>query len=161
MQVNEAMSTEVRIANPSHPIRDAARMMAQIDAGILPVGENDRLVGMITDRDIAIRAVGAGKGPDTSIGEVMSKEVKYCFEDDELDEVAQNMADIKVRRLPVLDRDKRLVGIVSLADIALTDGASNAGSALCGISEPGGEHSQQMNERASRSAGSQRARGAR
>jgi predicted transcriptional regulator len=135
-------------------------MMAQIDAGILPVGENDRLVGMITDRDIAIRAVGAGKGPDTPIREVMSQEVKYCYENDELFEVAQNMADIKVRRLPVLDRDKRLVGIVSLADIALTDGASNAGSALCGISEPGGEHSQQMDERASRSVGSRRARGA-
>jgi CBS domain-containing protein len=162
MQVNEAMSTDVRMANPNQPIRDAARMMAQIDAGILPVGEDDRLVGMITDRDIAIRAVGAGKGPDTPIREVMSKEVKYCFEDDELDEVAENMADIKVRRLPVLDRDKRLVGILSLADIALTDGAGNAGSALCGISEPGGDHSQQMSDsgRAGRSAGSQRMRGA-
>jgi CBS domain-containing protein len=162
MQVNEAMSTDVKIANPSQPIRDAARMMAQIDAGLLPVGEGDRLVGMITDRDIAIRAVGAGKGPDTPIREVMSKEVKYCFEDDEVDEVAQNMADIKVRRLPVLDRDKRLVGIVSLADIALTDGAGNAGSALCGISEPGGEHSQMSDSgRAGRSAGSGHARGAR
>ena len=163
MQVNEAMTTDVKIANPNQPIRDAARMMAQIDAGILPVGDNDRLVGMITDRDIAVRAVGAGRGPDTPIREVMSKEVKYCYEDDELFEVAQNMADIKVRRLPVLDRDKRLVGIVSLADIALTDGAGNAGSALCGICEPGGEHSQQMSdsERASRGAGSQGARSAR
>ena len=68
----------------------------------------------------------------------------YCFEDDELDDVVQNMADIKVRRLPVLDHDKRLVGILSLGDIALTDGAGNAGSALCAISEPGGEHSQSM-----------------
>jgi CBS domain-containing protein len=164
MRVNEAMSTDVKIANPNQPIRDAARMMAQIDAGILPVGENDRLVGMITDRDIAIRAVGADKGPDTPVREVMSGEVKYCYEDDELFEVAQNMADIKVRRLPVLDHDKRLVGIVSLGDIALTDGAGDAGSALCGISEPGGEHSQQMsdNERASRGTGSRRrARGAR
>jgi CBS domain-containing protein len=157
------MTTDVKIANPNQPIRDAARMMAQLDAGILPVGDNDRLVGMITDRDIAVRAVGAGKGPDTPIREIMSKEVKYCFEDDDLDEVAQNMADIKVRRLPVLDRDKRLVGILSLADIALTDGAGSVGSALCGISEPGGEHSQQMSDsgRASRGAGSQRARGAR
>jgi CBS domain-containing protein len=157
MQVNEAMSTDVTIANPNQPIRDAARMMAQIDAGILPVGENDRLVGMITDRDIAIRAVGAGKGPDTPVREVMSKEVKYCYEDDELFEVAQNMADIKVRRLPVLDHDKRLVGIVSLGDIALTDGGGEAGSALCGISEPGGEHSQASD---GGRAGSQRMRGA-
>ena len=91
MQVNEAMTTDVKIANPNQPIRDAARMMAQLDAGILPVGDNDRLVGMITDRDIAVRAVGAGKGPDTPIREIMSKEVKYCFEDDDLGEVAQNI----------------------------------------------------------------------
>jgi CBS domain-containing protein len=141
MQVSEAMSGDVQIADPNQPIRDAARLMAQIDAGVLPVGENDRLVGMITDRDIAIRAVGAGKGPATPVRDIMSEDVKYCFEDDDLDEVAQNMADIKVRRLPVLNRDKRLVGILSLGDIALTDGPRSAGNALCGISEPGGEHS--------------------
>jgi CBS domain-containing protein len=132
MQVSEAMTSDVKIANPNQTIREAARLMAQIDAGVLPVGENDRLVGMI-------------KGPQTPIRDVMSKEVMYCFEDDELDDVVQNMADIKVRRLPVLDRNKRLVGILSLGDIALTDGAGSAGSALCGISEPGGEHSQSMN----------------
>src|SRR5262249_47662166 len=82
----------------------------------------------------------ADKGPQTPIREVMSKDVMYCFDDDELDDIVQNMADIKVRRLPVLDRDKRLVGILSLGDIALTEGAGSAGSALCGISEPGGEH---------------------
>jgi CBS domain-containing protein len=142
MQVSEAMSSDVKIASPDQSIRDAARMMAQLDCGSLPVGENDRLVGMITDRDIAVRAVAAGKSPNTAVHEIMSSEVKYCFEDDDLDEVANNMADIKVRRLPVLNRDKRLVGIVSLGDIALTEGAGSAGSALCGISEPGGEHSQ-------------------
>jgi CBS domain-containing protein len=139
MLVSEAMTTDVKVANPNQSIRDAAHVMAQIDAGVLPVGEHDHLVGMITDRDIA---VGAGMGPDTPIREIMSEEVKYCYEDDDLDEVAENMADIKVRRLPVLDRDKRLVGILSLADLALADGARSAGSALCGISEPGGEHSQ-------------------
>jgi CBS-domain-containing membrane protein len=86
----------------------------------------------------------ARKPPTTPVREVMSEEVKYCFEDDDLDEVVENMADIKLRRLPVLNRDKRLVGIVSLADIALVDGPSNAGSALCGISEPGGDHSQAL-----------------
>jgi CBS domain-containing protein len=139
MRVNEAMTNDVRIARPDQTIRDAARMMMQIDAGVLPVGENDRLVGMITDRDIAIRAVGAGKDPQTPIREIMSKGVMYCFEDDELDDIVQNMADVKVRRLPVLDHNKRLVGILSLGDIALTDGAGSAGSALCAISEPGGE----------------------
>jgi CBS domain-containing protein len=141
------MSSDVRVANPNQSIRDAAALMARIDAGSLPVGENDRLVGMITDRDIAVRAIAQGKGPNTPVREVMSADVKYCFEDDELDLVAQNMADIKVRRLPVLNRDKRLVGIVSLGDLALTDGAGNAGEALCGISEPGGAHSQSADGR--------------
>jgi CBS domain-containing protein len=142
MQVRDAMSSDVRIANPNQTIRDAALLMAKIDAGILPVGENDRLVGMITDRDIAVRAIALGKGPDTPVREVMTEDVKYCFEDDDVDEIAQNMADIKVRRLPVLNESKRLVGIVSLGDLALVDGPANAGEALCGISEPGGAHSQ-------------------
>lgn len=144
MQVSEAMSSDVKIVNPDQSICDAARLMAQIDAGVLPVGENDRLVGMITDRDIAIRAVAAGKPPTTKVRDVMSLEVKYCFEDDDLDAVAENMADTKLRRLPVLNRDKRLVGIVSLGDIALAEHPGSAGSALCGISEPGGKHSQSM-----------------
>jgi CBS domain-containing protein len=142
MQIREAMSDDVRIANPGQSIRDAAMLMAKIDVGSLPVGEDDRLVGIITDRDIAVRAIALGKGPDTPVRDVMSKEVKYCFEDDDVDEVAQNMADIKVRRLPVLNKGKRLVGIVSLGDLALTDGPVSAGEALCGMSEPGGAHSQ-------------------
>jgi len=147
MQVSEVMSVQVNIANPNQTIRQAARMMAEIDAGALPVGENDRLVGMITDRDIAVRAVAAGKGPETPVRDVMSVEVKYCFADDDVDEVAHNMADIKLRRLPVLDGRKRLVGIISLADIALAEGPSPAGHAICGISEPGGEHSQSVGGR--------------
>jgi CBS domain-containing protein len=142
MRVRDAMSSNVKIANPDQSIRDAARMMAEIDSGVLPVGDNDRLVGMITDRDIAIRAVAAGKPPTTPVRDVMSSEVKFCFEDEDLRHVAENMGDIKVRRLPVLNREKRLIGIVSLGDIAVTAGASQAGNALCGISEPGGEHSQ-------------------
>jgi len=122
MQVREAMSDDVRIANPNQTIREAATLMAKIDAGILPVGDNDRLVGMISDRDITVRAIAFGKGPDTLVREVMSEDVKYCFEEDDVDDVAQNMADIKVRRLPVLNKSKRLVGIVSLGDLALTDG---------------------------------------
>jgi CBS domain-containing protein len=89
------MTNDVKTASPNQSIRDAARLMAQIDAGVLPVGENDQLVGMITDRDIAIRAVGADKGPQTPIRNIMSKEVMYCFEDDDLYDVVQNMADIK------------------------------------------------------------------
>src|SRR5215216_1083530 len=142
MRVSDAMTADVRIANPDQSIEDAAKMMAEIDAGVLPVGDNDRLVGMITDRDIAVRAVAQGLSPKTKVREVMSGEVMYCFDDDDVDEVAHNMADIKVRRLPVVNRDKRLVGIVSLGDIALADGPDPAGEAICGISEPGGQHSQ-------------------
>jgi CBS domain-containing protein len=117
------MTRDVRVATPGQSIRDVAKMMAEIDAGAMPVGENDRLVGMVTDRDIAIRAVAQGKGPDTPVREVMSSEVKYCFEDEDLEHVAKNMGDIQVRRLPVVNRDKRLVGIVALGDIARKEDA--------------------------------------
>ena len=142
MRVSEAMTRDVRVANPCQSIRDAARMMAEMDAGAMPVGENDRLVGIITDRDIAIRAVAQGKGPDTPVREVMSSEVKYCFEDEDLEHVAKNMGDIQVRRLPVVNRDKRLVGIVALGDIARTEDAKTTGRATAGVSRPGGAHRQ-------------------
>ena len=115
--------------------------MAVIDAGSMPVGENDRLIGMITDRDIAVRAVGAGKGPETPVRDVMSTDVKYCYEDEELDHVAKNMADIRVRRLPVVNREKRLVGIVALGDLAVKEKKA-AAKAVSGVSQPGGPHSQ-------------------
>jgi CBS domain-containing protein len=141
MRVSEAMTREVRVCTPGSSIRECAKVMAEIDAGALPVGENDRLVGMITDRDIAIRGVAAGKGPDTPVRDVMSVEVKYCYQDEELDHVAKNMADIQVRRLPVVDRDKRLVGILSLGDLALNERKS-AAKAVSGVSKHGGQHSQ-------------------
>ena len=142
MKVCDAMSRDVQIASPKQSIRDAARIMAKIDAGALPVGENDRLVGVITDRDITIRAVAEGKAPTTKIRDVMSQEVLYCFEDQDLEEVAQNMGEMKIRRLPVVNRDKRLVGIISLGDLARKEDAGTTGHAISEISEPGGEHSQ-------------------
>jgi CBS domain-containing protein len=143
MQVSEIMSKNVRLADPKEPICDAALAMAEIDAGVLPVGEKDRLVGMITDRDIAVRAVALKKGPETPVQEVMTKEILYCFDDQDVDEVCKNMADIKVRRLPVVNREKRLVGILSLADIANADeDPAKPGAALSSITEPGGAHSQ-------------------
>jgi len=142
MLICDAMTTDVEIIGPRQTIREAAHLMAQLDIGAIPVAEGERLVGMITDRDIAVRAVAQGRSPDTEVRDIMTKEVKYCFEDEEVDQVTANMADIKLRRLPVLDRRKRLVGIVSIGDIALLDGPRHAGDALCGISQPGGEHSQ-------------------
>jgi len=136
------MTRNVELAGPNQTLRDAAIIMAGLDAGVLPVAENDRLVGMITDRDIAIRGIAEGKGPDAFVRDVMSKEVRYCFEDEQVDHVLKNMGDLQVRRLPVLDRDKRLVGIVSIGDLAANGQAAKAGKALSGISQPGGMHNQ-------------------
>ncbi len=141
MKISEAMSHDVRIAAPNQSICDAARLMAELDTGALPVGDNDRLVGMITDRDIAIRAVAEHKSPDTRVQEVMSNEVLYCFEDQDVQEVARNMGEKQVRRMPVVNRSKRLVGIVSLADLARERGAPTQ-ETLSQISKPGGQHSQ-------------------
>ena len=142
MRVSEAMTREVRVASPGQSIREVAKIMAEIDAGAMPVGENDRLVGMITDRDIAIRAVAQGKGPDTPVRDVMSTEqVLYCYEDEELDHVAKNMGSEQVRRLPVVNRDKRLVGIVSFGDVAQTE-ARSASKAVKGVTKPGAQHNQ-------------------
>jgi CBS domain-containing protein len=146
MRVSDAMTANVKIASPQQTIAEAAKMMAEIDAGALPVGDGDRLVGMLTDRDIAIRAVAMGKGPQTPVQEVMSQEVLYCFADQDLDDVLQNMADTKVRRMPVLNREKRMIGILSLGDVALVDDPDATGEALSEISEPGGRHSQRLGQ---------------
>lgn len=144
MNVSQCMSTDVRVCAPGDAIRDAARMMKEIDAGFLPVGENDRLIGMITDRDLAIRAVAEDRGSDTPVRDVMSAEVLYCYEDENLDDVAAQMSSLQVRRLPVLNREKRLVGVVSLGDIshADDDGGARTAAALAAVTEPSARHSQ-------------------
>lgn len=142
MKIRDCMSPDVHVASPGDSIQNAATMMAEIDAGAIPVGENDRLVGMITDRDIAIRAVAAGRGPDARVSDVMSHDVKYCYEDEDTEHVLANMGNIQVRRLPVLNREKRLVGIVSIGDLAMTGERAKTGQALGDISRPGGSHNQ-------------------
>ena len=142
MKVSEVMTRDVVVANPKQSICDAAKLMAESDTGALPVGENDRLVGVITDRDITVRAVAKRLSPDTPVRDVMSQELLYCFEDEEVEHVARNMADQQIRRLPVLNRDKRLIGIVSIGDLALHTKPKTAGEAIAGISRPGGLHDQ-------------------
>ncbi len=143
MKVREAMTRDVRLVRPDQTIREAAHLMAELDIGCLPVEENDKMVGMITDRDIAVRAISEGRGPQTLIRDVMSTDVKYCYDDQSVDEITRNMANIRVRRLPVVNRSKRLVGILSLGDLAIDEGVQDeAGEALGGISRPGGLHSQ-------------------
>ena len=144
MKVGEVMTRDVVLIAPTDTIRDAARKMADCDAGALPVGENDRLVGVITDRDIAIRAVAEELGPDTLVREVMSPQVLYCYEDESVEHVAENMGEQQIRRLPVMNRDKRLVGIVSIADLSRKSRPNTTGKAVAAISQPGGEHSQSV-----------------
>jgi CBS domain-containing protein len=142
MLVKEAMTRDVRIVGPEQNIQEAARIMLEVDAGALPVGNSDRLVGMITDRDIAVRGVAAGKPPSTPVRDVMTSEVKYCFEDEDIAHVAGNMAEQRIRRLPVVDRNKRLVGILALADLVISAKSGHASAALSGISQAGGAHNQ-------------------
>jgi CBS domain-containing protein len=142
IKISDCMNPEARIADPNDTLQYAARTMADIDAGFLPVGENDRLVGIITDRDIAIRAVGAGRAPDAKVRDVMSQKVCYCYADDDIEDIHYNMAEEQIRRLPVVDRDKRLVGVVSLSDLASNGLAARSGEALGEITRPSGLHSQ-------------------
>ena len=142
MKVRDAMTTEVQLCTPDDTLRDAAEAMAALNCGLLPVTDNERLVGMISDRDIAIRGVAMGRGPDSRIGDVMTADVKYCFEDQDIEEVTANMGDIQVRRLPVLNRSKQLVGIIALGDIARAHAGDGTAAALSRISRPGGQHAQ-------------------
>jgi CBS domain-containing protein len=135
-KISDVMTRDVHIASPSQTIREAADEMLRADIGSLPVGENDRLVGMITDRDIVLRAVAKGRDPKTTVRDVMTDRIQYCFEDDDVVGVAENMANLGVRRLPVLNHDKRLVGIVALSNVANCGEARAATKLLKGVAEP-------------------------
>src|SRR5215831_14098155 len=142
MNVADCMTPNVRIASPKESICDAAKAMKEAETGMLPVGENNRLVGIVTDRDIVLRAIAEGKGPDTCVADVMSEELLYCYDDEDLDAAASKMSANQVRRLPVINRDKRLVGVISLGDLsqASDDDGSRASEALAGIADAGGAH---------------------
>ena len=119
--IAEVMTTDVEVVRPEETLRDAARAMADLDVGSLPVCDGRRMIGMVTDRDITIRGVAEGKGPDAAIRDVMTDDVVWCTDTDSVDEVLQQMSDAQVRRIPVVDKDRQLVGIVALGDIALEE----------------------------------------
>jgi len=134
-QLKDVMSTDVQVISPDATLREAAARMRDEGFGMLPVGENDRLVGALTDRDIAVRAVAEGKGGETTVRDVMSKDMIWCYEDDTVEQGADTMSQCQVRRLPVVSREKRLVGIVSLGDFAVaSDDITPTAEALAGIS---------------------------
>src|SRR5918998_2484508 len=136
MKVAEIMTRNVRVVSPDRTIQEAARLMDEMNVGVLPVCDGRRLRGMITDRDITVRATAAGLPPDTTrVRDVMSDNVWWCFDDDNVNHIVQLMSDHQIRRLPVVDRDKHLVGIVALGDLA-TDQEDAAARALHRISTP-------------------------
>jgi CBS domain-containing protein len=137
------MSSDVEVVTPEQPIREAAQFMLRGDAGAMPVSDGDRLIGMVTDRDITVRGVAEGLGPDTPVSQVMTEDLIYCYDDDDIENVAIQMADNQVRRLPVLSREgEKLVGIVSLGDISRSENAEAVAVAHDGITDPGGQHNQ-------------------
>jgi CBS domain-containing protein len=135
-QVKDVMSRGVKMVSPETTIREAARQMRDGDFGMLPVAENDRMIGAISDRDIAIRAVADDRGPETTVRDVMTGGIFWAYEDESVEEAARIMSERQVRRLPVVNRDKRLVGIVALGDFAVQpEDVQPASEALSGISQ--------------------------
>ena len=142
MKISELMTTEVERVSAEQTAREAASFMLRADAGSIPVCDGDRVIGMITDRDIAVRGVAEGRGPDTPVSELMSDGIICAHEDDDVQAVAQRMSEEQVRRMPVVDGEDRLVGIVSLGDLARETAGESAHEALEGVSAPGGQHQQ-------------------
>ena len=142
MKVSDVMTRDVKTVSPDQSAREAASFMLQADAGAIPVTDGDRLIGMITDRDIAVRGIAEGRGPDTPVRELMTEEIISVRIDDDCDDVASRMSEEQVRRLPVVDENDRLCGIVSLGDLAREGASDTAEEALEGVSEPGGDHRQ-------------------
>jgi len=142
MKVSDVMTRDVQTVSPDSTVQEAASFMLREDAGSMPVSEGDRLIGMITDRDIAIRGVAKGHGPETPVRELMTDEIICIRADDDIEEAAMKMSQAQVRRLPVIDENEQLCGILSLGDLAREADDECAEEALEGVSQPGGEHKQ-------------------
>lgn len=142
MKVSDCMCRNVRLCSPDDSLRDVARKMKEADAGALPVGDKNRLIGMITDRDIVLRAVAEGKGLDTPVREVMTWQVYYAFDDEDLEKAAETMSELKIRRLPVLNHQRQMVGILSLGDVWSSAEAPLAAAAVNELARQAGSHMQ-------------------
>ena len=142
MKISEVMTTDLETVSADQTAREAAAFMLRADAGSIPVCEGDKVIGMITDRDIAVRGIAKGYGPDTPVRELMTNDIICARIDEDCDEVASKMSEAQVRRLPVIDEQEMLCGIVSLGDLAREGAADTAEQALEGVAQPGGEHRQ-------------------
>ncbi len=134
-KISEVMTSNPKVVRPDETVQNAAKLMADLDVGAIPVCDGRKLQGMITDRDIAVRAMAEGRGGDTKVSDVMTRDIVWCTEDDDTQEVLSRMADAQIRRIPVVDQDKNLVGIVALGDLALED-EENVDETLRDISMP-------------------------
>ena len=135
MKIKDVMTQDVRFVTPDTPISEIARQMREEDIGVVPVVENDRMIGMVTDRDIVVRCVAAGNMETATARTAMSPRVLYCYDDQSVNEILENMSEQQVRRMPVVNRDKRLVGVVSIGDLSQKS-QRKAGESLKGISQP-------------------------
>jgi len=135
MNVRDIMTAEVVVASPDDDLMRAAQLMESHDFGSLPIGQDGRLIGMLTDRDITIRAVAHGLGPKAKVREAMTTDIECVRDSDSVAEAASRMEELQLRRLPVVDDNGKLVGIVSLGDLAQSE-PDDAGDALQGISQP-------------------------
>ena len=135
--VSDIMSTDVQVVEPQDSLRRAAELMQELDVGALPVCDGERLLGMLTDRDITVRGVAQGLDPDaTAVSDIMTGEVEFATADQDTAEVMRVMGDKQIRRMPVVDQDRRLIGIVSIADLALRQ-PGHIDTTVREISEPG------------------------
>jgi len=139
MQISEVMTEQVRYVAPETPVSEIAEQMRDNDFGAVPVAEEERLIGMVTDRDIVVRGIAQGLDVNATARQVMSPNVLYCFEDDSVEDVLKNMGANQIRRMPVINRSKRLVGVVSLGDLSKAAGQNPSGGALKKISQPGND----------------------
>ena len=142
MKVSELMTEAVETVGPEQTAREAASFMLSADTGSIPVIEGDRLIGMITDRDIAVRGVARGHGPETLVRDLMSDDLVCAREDDDVESAAARMSEAQVRRLPVIDNEARLCGMLSLGDLSRKTDDESAHQALEGVSARNGQHQQ-------------------
>ena len=136
MRVKDVMTEDPQVVRPQTSLKEVAETMKSLDVGVVPVCENDRLVGMITDRDIVVRAEAEGRDPSATVEQAMKPGVTFCFEEDDIDSAVRLMEEKQIRRLPVLNAQHRLVGIVSLGDLAVSGDQRTTGEVLERVSEP-------------------------
>ncbi len=142
MKIRDVMTSKVQTIGPDQTAREAAAFMLSADTGSIPVTDGDRLIGMITDRDIAVRGIAKGYGPDTLVRDLMSADLICARVDDDVESAASQMSEAQVRRLPVIDSEEKLCGMVSLGDLSRQADVATADRALQGVSQPGSEHRQ-------------------